>query len=64
MLFTGRLGKGKVLVCTFDLPKALGEKRPEADYLFRLLLEHAETEGFAPTVELEPDLFLTGKPAF
>ncbi len=63
MLFTGRLGKGKVLVCTFDLPKAVSDKHPEADYLLRLLLEQAQSEPFEPKVELERNLFLSVKPA-
>ena len=39
MLFTARLGKGEILVCTLDMLKALNEKRPEADWLFHVLLE-------------------------
>jgi len=53
MLFTGKLGKGKVLICTFDLPKALSEKRPEADYLFQLLLDYAVSGKLEPETEIE-----------
>jgi beta-galactosidase len=54
MLFSGRLGKGKILVCTFDVPGNLNDKHPEAFALLQALLEHAASEQFKPNVELSP----------
>ena len=51
MLFTARLGKGRLLVCTFDVLKNLKDKRPEADYLFHELLEYVLSEKFPSNVE-------------
>jgi hypothetical protein len=53
MLFSGRLEKGKVLVCTFDVLGNLNDKHPEASGLFQTLLEYALSEKFEPNLELE-----------
>ena len=34
LLFTARLGKGEILVCTLDILKALKEKRPRQTVCF------------------------------
>ena len=51
LLFTARLGKGRLLVCTFDVLENLKDKRPEADYLLHVLLEYALSDKFAPNGE-------------
>lgn len=45
MVFTAQCEKGTILVCTLDVLGNLNT-RPEADYLFHILLEHAL--GMAP----------------
>ena len=53
MLFSGRLGKGKVMVCTLDVLGNLNDKHPEAFYLLQALLDHVVSEGFQPKAELK-----------
>ena len=47
MIFTARLERGKLLVCTFDVLNNLNGRRPEADYMFRILLDYTVSENFA-----------------
>jgi hypothetical protein len=56
MLFSGRLGNGKILVCTFDVFGNLDEKHPEAFYLLQSLLDYALSEKFDPKTEVEQSL--------
>jgi beta-galactosidase len=53
MVFSGRLGKGKILVCSFDVLGNLNDKHPEASCLLQAVLEHAVSKTFEPEVELE-----------
>jgi hypothetical protein len=64
LLFSGRLEKGKILVCTFDLLGNLNEKHPEAFGLLQALLDYAASEKFAPKTDLDAWLSAaTVKPA-
>jgi hypothetical protein len=64
LFFSGRLGKGKILVCTFDVLGNLNEKRPEAFGLLQVLLDYAVSDRFDPKTDLEGSLLPPGsKPA-
>ena len=50
-IFEARVGEGRLLVCTIDLPSLKGT--PEADALMRSLLDYAASPRFAPTATLD-----------
>lgn len=54
LVFEGRVGKGRLLVCSIDLETDLGN-RPVARQLRRSLMNYVATEHFAPTVEMKPE---------
>jgi len=58
MLFAACSGKGKLLVCTFDVLGNLGVAHPEADCLFDLLLEYVVSGQFEPKVEVDLEKLL------
>lgn len=49
-----RSGKGKLLICSIDLPNL--QKHPEARQLLHSLLRYVASDGFAPTHELDAGL--------
>ena len=57
-IFETKVGKGKLLVCTFDLPVLL-ETRPEARQLYRSLLNYMDSDDFNPRETLSVS-FLNG----
>ena len=54
LIFETRLGKGRLLICTMDLPGLQG--KPEARQLLRSLLRYAGSDRFAPRDELPVEL--------
>ncbi len=54
-LFEARVGRGRLLVCTIDLP-GLAEKSPAARQLLRSLYGYAGSSAFQPASELAPAL--------
>ena len=52
-LFEGRVGKGSLLVCGYDLTRDL-DQRPAARQFRRSLFRYAASEWFRPTTELPP----------
>ncbi len=57
-VFEAKVGNGKLLVCTFDLPGLL-ETRPEARQLYESLLAYVSGDGFNPS-DTFPELFFEG----
>jgi hypothetical protein len=55
-IFELKVGNGKLLVCTFDLPGLL-ETRPEARQLYRSLLDYMDSDAFNPTETLSASFF-------
>lgn len=53
-IFEARVGKGKLLVCSFDIVTKLDE-RIVARQLRRSLLDYAASQRFQPTVSVTPD---------
>jgi hypothetical protein len=51
-LFEARIGKGRILVCSIDLP-GLAEKSPAARQLLRSLYGYVGSGGFNPSGELD-----------
>jgi hypothetical protein len=51
-LFEARVGPGRLLVCTIDLPGLAG-KSPAARQLLRSLYAYADSEAFRPRHERE-----------
>lgn len=56
LVFEARVGKGKLLVSTIDLPAM--QERPEARQLYASLLQYAGSEAFAPEVEVPAEILL------
>ncbi len=54
MIFECRMGPGKLLVCTSQLPELTG--RPEAAQLYRALLRYAGSEAFNPAFEMDEQM--------
>jgi hypothetical protein len=54
-LFEARVGKGRLLVCTIDLP-GLAEKQPAARQLTRSLYAYTGSDAFQPSTELAASL--------
>jgi hypothetical protein len=54
-LFEARIGKGKLLVCSIDLERNLGE-RPAARQMLRSILSYMATDAFRPRQELDESL--------
>jgi hypothetical protein len=50
-LFEARVGSGRLLVCTIDLP-ALADSHPAARQLLRSLFAYAGSDAFRPAVEM------------
>jgi beta-galactosidase len=58
ILFSARFEKGNILVCTFDVPSGLIATRPEAHYLFHLLLDYVASDRLQPRTVLTKKAFL------
>jgi len=54
-LFEARVGGGKLLVCTMDLPR-LADKQPAAEQLLRSLYAYVDSASFSPSEELGTEL--------
>ena len=54
LLFEGKVGEGKLIVCGIDLVNDL-ENRREAKQMLFSLKKYMAGESFAPTVELTPE---------
>ena len=54
LLFETRVGPGRLLVCTIDLPRL--QHRPEARQLLASLLAYAASDRFAPDTEIQPEI--------
>ena len=54
-LFEARVGQGRLLVCTIDLP-GLAEKSPAAKQLLRSLYGYVGSSAFNPSVDLPAPL--------
>jgi hypothetical protein len=54
LVFEGKLGRGKLLVCSIDLSKDL-EKNPVARQMLRSLLDYMAGPKFQPAVALTPE---------
>ena len=61
LLFETRLGPGRLLVCTIDLPGL--QDKPEARQLLASLLAYAGSDGFAPDAEIQPEILDARLPA-
>lgn len=54
-VFEGRVGKGRLLLCTIKLPD-MAEKNPVARQLLKSIYDYAGSDKFNPAVELAPEL--------
>lgn len=54
LIFEGRVGPGKLLLCAIDLPKL--QDKPEARQLLHSLLQYMDSAAFAPEFQLDPGL--------
>ena len=52
MVFGGRVGTGRLLVCTLDVLGCLSRGRPEAAHLLWLLIGYARSPSFNPAADL------------
>lgn len=55
ILFEGKVGKGRLMVCSVDLERNL-DQRPAARQFRQSILEYMASDRFRPTVELDPTL--------
>jgi hypothetical protein len=54
LLFEGRVGKGKIMVCSMDLQTDI-DQRPVARQLLHSLLTYMNSDDFAPVVAVPAD---------
>ena len=64
VIFEARVDRGRLLVCGFDLKRAL-DSRPAARQMQLSLLQYMQSENFQPTGELERTMIedLLGEPS-
>lgn len=62
LLFEGRVGNGKVLICGMDLTKNT-KNCPEVQQLYRSILDYMHSDRFAPADELSAELLAELIPA-
>jgi hypothetical protein len=55
LVFEGKVGKGKLLVCCSDLDRACAW--PEGRQFYRALLDYMRSGDFAPTADFSLSLF-------
>lgn len=55
ILLEGKVGNGKLMVCSVDLQKDL-DKRPAARQFLQSILEYMASDRFNPSVSLDPNL--------
>ncbi len=55
ILFEGKVGNGKLMVCSADLQKDL-DKRPAARQFRRSILEYMASDHFNPTASIDPEM--------
>lgn len=56
LVFECRVGRGRLLVCTIDLPNL--QDRPEARQLYKSLLDYMSSQAFAPESQFRPELIV------